>query len=67
VIIAGAEDSVNQLFANHAGFRSRFDKIRIKFPVWTAEQVCVNMLIYIYHYVTYMAYVILLTITLPVV
>uniref|UniRef100_A0A0G4HGQ9 RanBP2-type domain-containing protein n=1 Tax=Chromera velia CCMP2878 TaxID=1169474 RepID=A0A0G4HGQ9_9ALVE len=38
-IFAGSDADIDHLFANVTdGFRSRFDKVRIKFPTWTGAQ-----------------------------
>ena len=37
VILGGYKAQVEELFKANPGFQSRFDKIRVEFPEWTAE------------------------------
>jgi SpoVK/Ycf46/Vps4 family AAA+-type ATPase len=39
VILAGYDDKIEELFKVNVGLRGRFDKYRIAFPAWTAQEV----------------------------
>ena len=38
IILGGYEEHIQKLFAVNPGFQSRFDKLRVSFPEWSAQQ-----------------------------